>query len=127
MSTYYLTGDPLFLDNAKFLGDRLLPAFNNDTIGIPNGYIRLGTGHSSNGRWLHGKFLIAEIGTNQLEFYALSRETGDMKYAEASAKPLMGIHKRYPNKGLLPAYFSRGGKFLLFFSFSLSNFRFLFF
>jgi mannosyl-oligosaccharide alpha-1,2-mannosidase len=109
MSTYYLTGDPLYLENAKELGDRLLPAFHNDTAGIPNGFIGLGNGQSYNGKWLSGKYLIAEIGTNQLEFYALSRETGDMKYAEASAKPLIEIHKKYPDKGLLPAYFSQSG------------------
>ena len=113
MSTYYLTGDRLFLENAKLVGDRLLWAFKNDYpngIGMPKGTISLKWLLTENMQWLGVKHVLAEFGTNLLEFNALSRETGNMKYAEAAAKPLRAIHEKYPKKGLLPSYFLPNGK-----------------
>ena len=121
MSTYYLTGDRLFLENAKLVGDRLLPAFHHsgkkehpqwkiNDIGMPKGHVSLKTMHTHHPQWQHGRVMLSEFGTNLLEFNALSRETGNMKYAEAAAKPLRAIHEKYPKKGLLPSYFLPNGK-----------------
>ncbi|QDZ21689.1 alpha-1,2-Mannosidase [Chloropicon primus] len=110
MSVYYLTGDKLFLDNARDLGDRLLSAYAKDGVGMPSGFISLKSLDHFNANWLRDNHLLAEFGTTQLEFYALSRETGDMKYAEASAKPLIGVHKRNNAQYLLSTHFLSSGE-----------------
>ena len=112
MSTYYLTGDELYLNNARELGDRLLFAYSRKGLGMPSGYMSLHTLQGSHPSWLGSRFLLAEFGTTQLEFYALSKETGDMKYAKASAKPLEAVHGMYPNSSLLPTHYTRTLLFL---------------
>ncbi|QDZ21691.1 alpha-1,2-Mannosidase [Chloropicon primus] len=108
MSVYYLTGDKLFLDNARDLGDRLLSAYAKGGVGMPSNMVSLQS-QDLNQEWEGVKHHLAEFGTTQLEFYALSRETGDMKYAEASAKPLVAVHERNKNHYLLPAHFFGNG------------------
>ena len=112
MSTYYLTGDELYLNNARELGDRLLFAYSRKGLGMPSGYMSLHTLQGSHPSWLGSRFLLAEFGTTQLEFYALSKETGDMKYAKASAKPLEAVHGMYPNSSLLPTHFNNLGEII---------------
>ena len=114
MSTYYLTGDELYLNNARELGDRLLFAYSRKGLGMPSGSVSLNEGYES--YWhVNEDFeshLLAEFGTTQLEFYALSKETGDMKYAKASAKPLEAVHGMYPNSSLLPTHFNNLGEII---------------
>merc|ERR1711977_383433 len=45
-----------------------------------------------------------------MEFYALSRETGDMKYAKAAAKPLIEVHRMNPKTYLLPSHLYANGR-----------------
>lgn len=107
LSVYYLTGDDLYLDNARELGDRLLPTFDasGNQVGMPYGKINLRTGASLWGE----QHLLAEFGSTQLEFYALSRETGNETYAMAAARPLAAVHNLYPNQFLLPTHFAYDG------------------
>ena len=44
MSTYDLSGNELFLNKAKDLADRLMPAFNTGN-GFPLSEVNLGSGH----------------------------------------------------------------------------------
>lgn len=78
LSAYDLSYNPVFVDRAVALADRLLPAFNSST-GIPYQYIDITTGAPLKG----GPSVLAEIGTVQLEFFRLSDITGDQKYREA--------------------------------------------
>ena len=50
LSAYDLSGDSMFLDKAKDLADRLLPAWNTPT-GIPYTTINLATGLAHNPGW----------------------------------------------------------------------------
>jgi mannosyl-oligosaccharide alpha-1,2-mannosidase len=78
LSAYDLSYNPVFVDRAVALADRLLPAFNSST-GIPYQYIDITTGTPITG----GPSVLAEIGTVQLELFRLSDITGDQKYREA--------------------------------------------
>jgi hypothetical protein len=99
LSAYDLSGDRAFLDKARELGDRLLPAFGTGA-GLPVPQISLQNGHSGSG----GQVVLAEIGTVQLEFRALSHHTGDPKYAIAVEKVHKSLRKHPPANGLWPIY-----------------------
>jgi ER degradation enhancer, mannosidase alpha-like 2 len=94
-SAYELDGDKKFLDLAKDLADRLLPAFNTPT-GMPYRYVHLQTKairDSINNP--------AEIGTLMMEFGKLSKLTGDMKYYNVAKKAILGVYKRKSKLGLV--------------------------
>ena len=52
--------------------------------GVPYNIVNLRTGHAKNPSWTAQASTLAEFGTQQLEFVALSHATGDPKYAEMS-------------------------------------------
>ncbi|KAK1303943.1 Mannosyl-oligosaccharide 1,2-alpha-mannosidase MNS1 [Acorus calamus] len=81
LSAYDLSGDKVFLEKAKDIGDRLLPAWDTPT-GIPYNSINLAYGRPHNHGWAGGDSILADSGTEQLEFIALSQRTGDPKYQE---------------------------------------------
>lgn len=96
ISAHQMDGDPKFLELAKELGDRLLPAFGSPT-GMPYRMVNLKTGavrdHLNNP---------AEIGTLQLEFAVLSKLTGDDKYRIKADKAMEVLFsKRSPNTNLV--------------------------
>ncbi|RWW77204.1 hypothetical protein BHE74_00014669, partial [Ensete ventricosum] len=81
LSAYDLSGDKMFLEKAKDIADRLLPAWDTPT-GIPYNRINLAHGNPHNHGWTGGESILADSGTEQLEFIALSQRTGDPKYQE---------------------------------------------
>jgi hypothetical protein len=50
LSAYDLSGEPMFLNKAQQIADRLLPAWETPS-GIPYNTINLATGHASNPGW----------------------------------------------------------------------------
>lgn len=58
LSAYDLSGDGVFLNKARELGDRLLGAFDTPS-GIPYGHVDLHT-QKSDEQW-HGSSLLAEV------------------------------------------------------------------
>uniref|UniRef100_A0A7S3Q0Z8 alpha-1,2-Mannosidase n=1 Tax=Chaetoceros debilis TaxID=122233 RepID=A0A7S3Q0Z8_9STRA len=88
LAAYDWSGDKIFLDAAKDLGDRLLKAFDSPS-GIPWGEINLATGMGQNESWNPHENNIASIGTLQVEFRWLAKVTGEEKYAE---KPMKAFH-----------------------------------
>uniref|UniRef100_A0A7S0RWM0 alpha-1,2-Mannosidase n=1 Tax=Pyramimonas obovata TaxID=1411642 RepID=A0A7S0RWM0_9CHLO len=80
ISAYDLSGDRMFVDKCVELVDRLMPAYRTPT-GIPYNIINLATGASKNPAWTQQASTLAEFGTQQLEFVALSHHAGDDKYA----------------------------------------------
>ncbi|CAN0450818.1 unnamed protein product, partial [Ectocarpus sp. 12 AP-2014] len=66
----------VFLERAKDLADRLMPAFGTST-GIPCKLVNLSNGKTGGGSYS----VLSELGTLQLEFRYLSHEVGDEKYA----------------------------------------------
>ncbi|CAR23045.1 mannosyl-oligosaccharide 1,2-alpha-mannosidase [Lachancea thermotolerans CBS 6340] len=113
LSAYYLSnelllGDPtVYLNKAKDLADRMLPAFNTST-GIPYSSINLHTGASQKNHVDEGASSTAEFTTLQLEFKYLSAITADNRYwkaVEKAYKPLYeqnDLIKKY--KGLVSIY-----------------------
>ncbi|KAI4376832.1 hypothetical protein MLD38_014547 [Melastoma candidum] len=101
LSAYDLSGEKVFLDKAKDMADRLLPAWNT-TTGIPLNSVNLATGEAHNWPWAKGNSVLAEIGTTQLEFIALSQRTNDSKYQLKAENVIKVLDKNYPADGLLP-------------------------
>lgn len=99
LSAYYLSGDYLFVDKAVELADLLLPAFHRRT-GVARSLVNLRTGDAHNDRWSNFRTPLADTGTCQLEFFALSRETGDMKYRDACERFVLESWQKDPTVGL---------------------------
>ncbi|OIT20214.1 mannosyl-oligosaccharide 1,2-alpha-mannosidase mns1 [Nicotiana attenuata] len=103
LSTYDLSGDKLFLEKAQDIADRLLPAWNTES-GIPYNIINLAHGKPHNPGWTGGDSILADSGTEQLEFIALSQRTGDPKYQQKVENVILELNKTFPDDGLLPIY-----------------------
>ncbi|XP_062109946.1 mannosyl-oligosaccharide 1,2-alpha-mannosidase MNS1-like [Humulus lupulus] len=103
LSAYDLSEDELFLDKAKDIADRLLPAWDTPS-GIPYNIINLAHGRPHNPGWTGGESILADSGTEQLEFIALSQRTGDPKYQQKVENVITQIKKIFPDDGLLPIY-----------------------
>ena len=95
LSSYELDGDHRFLNLAKDLGKRLLPAFNSPT-GMPYRYVNLQTGKTRDP--LSNP---AEIGTYLLEFGKLTQYTGDSVYYKTAKKASFEVFKRRSKIGLV--------------------------
>ncbi|XP_072967314.1 mannosyl-oligosaccharide 1,2-alpha-mannosidase MNS1-like [Typha angustifolia] len=103
LSAYDLSGDAIFLEKAKDIADRLLPAWDTSS-GIPYNRINLAHGRAHNPGWTGGDSILADSGTEQLEFIALSQRTGDPKYQEKVENVIRQLQKTFPSDGLLPIY-----------------------
>jgi len=64
----------------------------------------LANGHASNPGWTAGSSLLADVGTTQLEFIALSQRTGDTKYQKKVENVIKQLRKVFPEDGLIPIY-----------------------
>ncbi|KAI4382027.1 hypothetical protein MLD38_008039 [Melastoma candidum] len=103
LSAYDLSEDEVFLTKAKDIADRLLPAWNTPS-GIPYNSINLAHGDSHNFGWTGGNSILADSGTEQLEFITLSQRTGDPKYQQKVENVITELNKTFPDDGLLPIY-----------------------
>ncbi|KAL2243120.1 mannosyl-oligosaccharide 1,2-alpha-mannosidase MNS1 isoform X1 [Sesamum indicum] len=103
LSAYDLSGDKVFLEKAKDIADRLLPAWDTPS-GIPYNIINLAHGNPHNPGWTGGDSILADSGTEQLEFIALSQRTGDPKYQHKVENVILELNKTFPSDGLLPIY-----------------------
>ncbi|KAG7626047.1 putative mannosyl-oligosaccharide 1,2-alpha-mannosidase [Arabidopsis thaliana] len=103
LSAYDLSGDKIFLEKAMDIADRLLPAWDTQS-GIPYNIINLKHGNAHNPTWAGGDSILADSGTEQLEFIALSQRTGDPKYQQKVEKVISVLNKNFPADGLLPIY-----------------------
>ncbi|GLD75378.1 endoplasmic reticulum mannosyl-oligosaccharide 1,2-alpha-mannosidase-like protein, partial [Lates japonicus] len=103
LSSYHLTGDQLFLEKAKDLGSRLMPAFKTPSK-IPFSDVNIGKGTAHPPRWTSDSTL-AEVTSIQLEFRELSRLTQDPQYQDVVNEVMKLVHK-LPGKqdGLVPMF-----------------------
>ncbi|XP_049460203.1 endoplasmic reticulum mannosyl-oligosaccharide 1,2-alpha-mannosidase [Epinephelus fuscoguttatus] len=103
LSTYHLTGDQLFLEKAKDLGSRMMPAFKTPSK-IPFSDVNIGKGTAHPPRWTSDSTL-AEVTSIQLEFRELSRLTQDPQYQDVVNEVMKLVHK-LPGKqdGLVPMF-----------------------
>ncbi|XP_031734149.1 mannosidase, alpha, class 1B, member 1b isoform X2 [Anarrhichthys ocellatus] len=103
LSTYHLTGDTLFLDKAKDIGSRLMPAFNTPSK-IPYSDVNIGKGTAHPPRWTSDS-TVAEVTSIQLEFRELSRLTQEPQYQAAVAEVMNQVHKMDGKlDGLVPMF-----------------------
>ncbi|KAG7318234.1 hypothetical protein KOW79_017989 [Hemibagrus wyckioides] len=103
LSSYHLTGDALFLEKAKDIGSRLMPAFNTPSK-IPYSDVNIGSGVAHPPRWTSDS-TVAEVTSIQLEFRELSRLTGDPKYQDAVMEIMRRVHKlEGKHDGLVPMF-----------------------
>ncbi|TSV94897.1 Endoplasmic reticulum mannosyl-oligosaccharide 1,2-alpha-mannosidase [Bagarius yarrelli] len=103
LSTYHLSGDALFLDKAKDIGSRLLPAFNTPSK-IPYSDVNIGNGVAHPPRWTSDS-TVAEVTSIQLEFRELSRLSGDPKYQDVVMEVTKQVHKlEGKHDGLVPMF-----------------------
>ncbi|CAM9163978.1 unnamed protein product, partial [Discosporangium mesarthrocarpum] len=100
LSAYDLSQDQVFLNKARELGDRLLPAFDTAT-GLPTPRVNLKSNCGSG-----SQSVLAEIGTLQVEFRYLSHVTGDQRYANKVNKVFEHMSHATANHGLFPIYFN---------------------
>lgn len=91
LSTYHLTGDTLFLEKAKDIGSRLMPAFNTPSK-IPYSDVNIGKGTAHPPRWTSDS-TVAEVTSIQLEFRELGRLTQDPQYEAVVADVMNKVHK----------------------------------
>jgi mannosidase alpha-like ER degradation enhancer 2 len=95
ISSYELDGDIRFLNLAKDLGKRLLPAFKSPT-GMPYRYVNLQTGKTRDP--LSNP---AEIGSYLLEFGKLTQYTRDSVYYKTAKHASSEVFKRRSKIGLV--------------------------
>lgn len=100
LSAYDLSGDKVFLDKADDLGAKLFKAYDTPS-GLPKGSINLQNGKSHNSQWNGNAYVLAEVGTQQIEYRYLSKATGKQHYAEKSEKVFDILDKITPEDGLL--------------------------
>lgn len=105
LAAYDLSGDKVFLEKAKDLGNRLLPAFNTPT-GIPRAGVVLATGQASAPGWTGGSSILSELGTLQVEFRNLARVTGEPLFARKAEAVIEKLDAVRPADGLYPIYVS---------------------
>ncbi|XP_056588003.1 endoplasmic reticulum mannosyl-oligosaccharide 1,2-alpha-mannosidase [Triplophysa dalaica] len=111
LSTYHLTGDTMFLDKAKDIGSRLMPAFKTPSK-IPFSDVNIGKGTAHPPRWTTDS-TVAEVTSIQLEFRELSRLTEDPQYQEAVEEVTKQVHNlEGKHDGLVPMFINtNSGKF----------------
>ncbi|XP_039575738.1 endoplasmic reticulum mannosyl-oligosaccharide 1,2-alpha-mannosidase isoform X2 [Passer montanus] len=103
LSTYHLSGDSLFLEKAKDIGNRLMPAFKTPSK-IPYSDVNIGRGTAHPPRWTSDS-TVAEVTSIQLEFRELSRLTGDEKFRKAVDEVMKHVHiLSGKNDGLVPMF-----------------------
>ncbi|KAI0931148.1 hypothetical protein AcV5_005303 [Taiwanofungus camphoratus] len=81
LSAYHLTEDPMYLERAKDLADRILPVFDTPT-GLPLSMVNLAKREGVPEKDNRGLVSTAEISTLQLEFKYLSLLTDEEVYWE---------------------------------------------
>ncbi|OQR70467.1 endoplasmic reticulum mannosyl-oligosaccharide 1 [Tropilaelaps mercedesae] len=104
LGIYTLSKDQLFLDKAKDIGERLLPAFNSRSR-IPFSDVNIGVGSAHGPNWAQDS-TVSEVSSVQLEFRTLSRYLNDPKYEQKAffvSEHIHGLTKPY---NLVPMFIS---------------------
>lgn len=121
LSAYYLSGGgkggvvdgwehrwgpppEVYLECAKDLGDRLFEAFRQSPTAIPLSDVVLSTKSSERAKFNGGASSTAECTTVQLEFLALSHETGDEQYGNGVMKTMELMQQLPKYHGLVPIF-----------------------
>ncbi|ORY88760.1 glycoside hydrolase [Leucosporidium creatinivorum] len=105
LSAFSLSEDPIFLEKAIDLADRLLPVFDTPS-GLPMSFINLHKREGILDQDNRNFVSVAEAGTLQLELKYLSEISGNPIYWQKAEK-VIDIIREQPNKdGLVPIFMS---------------------
>ncbi|CAA7264898.1 unnamed protein product [Cyclocybe aegerita] len=106
LSAYHLSGqDPLYLEKAIDLADRMLPAFDTPS-GLPHPIINLAQRSGQEQEEFPGLVSVAEVATLQLEFRYLSHLTGKDEYWRAAEKVMEVVKRARLPHGLASVFMS---------------------
>jgi mannosyl-oligosaccharide alpha-1,2-mannosidase len=103
LSAYLACGDPVLLEKAKDLADRLMKAFEASPHGLPYRYVNLKTGAVRD-----PETNLAEIGTYATEFGLLGQLTGDDRYYAAAKRAMKHALDMRSPLGLMAANIHAG-------------------
>ncbi|SPQ98628.1 unnamed protein product (mitochondrion) [Plasmodiophora brassicae] len=103
LSTYALKKDPMFLEKARQLADKLLIAFDTRS-GIPFGTVSFQPNRAYNPSWGGGASSTSEAGTVQMEWRYLSKLTGSPVYAAAVDRATTALKAMAKPKGLFTRF-----------------------
>ena len=98
LSAHLACGDPVLLDKASDLADRLMRSFEASPHGLPYRYVNLRTGAVRD-----PETNLAEIGTYIDEFGLLSQLTGDARYHDAARRAMIHALNMRSDIGLMAA------------------------
>src|SRR5690606_23776810 len=98
LSAHLASGDPVLLEKARDLADRLMKAFEASPHGLPYRYVNLRTGAVRD-----PETNLAEIGTYAAEFGVLGQLTGDGRYYAAAKRAMKHALDRRSDLGLMAA------------------------
>ncbi|KAI0714702.1 glycoside hydrolase [Earliella scabrosa] len=113
LSAYHLTSDQLYLDKAKELADRMMPAFDTPTQ-LPASMVNLAKRQGVRDADNKGLVSTAEISTLQLEFRYLSYLLEDDTYWDAVEKVMRTIKGASLTTGLASIFMNPDdGRFVL--------------
>lgn len=98
LSAHLACGDPVLLEKAHDLGERLLKAFEASPHGLPYRYVNLKTGAVRD-----PETNLAEIGTYITEFGVLGGLTGDDRFYESAKGAMMHALSMRSDIGLMAA------------------------
>lgn len=93
-----LSGDTMLAAKAQDLADRLLPAFESNPTGLITNTVSMPRVQPDSG---HGSIILAELGTNVLEFASVARQSGNDKYRQMAEKGLRAVHGANKNALML--------------------------
>jgi mannosyl-oligosaccharide alpha-1,2-mannosidase len=105
LSAYDWSQDEVFLNQAKDLGARLIKSYDSES-GIPFGRVNLKTGKTSNLAWSPMDAILAEFGTQQVEFRVLTKLSGLPEYKVKSERVFQIMRDMKPNNALYPYFIS---------------------
>ncbi|KAI0830846.1 glycoside hydrolase [Trametes gibbosa] len=113
LSAYALSRDPMYIDKAKDLADRMMPAFDTPS-GLPLSYVNLAARAGSKTADNNGLVSTAEVSTLQLEFRYLSYLTGNEAYWDVAEKVMETIKGSSLNTGLAAIFMNpEDGRFVM--------------
>jgi mannosyl-oligosaccharide alpha-1,2-mannosidase len=102
LGAHALSGEQIFLDNARGVADALLKAFDTPS-GMAKAQVDVGTGQSKWHSWVRFAIL-AEVATVQVEMRYLTHVGGDDKYKKAADKAFDAVLKASGDRGIIPIY-----------------------
>ena len=98
MSAYDLSGDQVLLEKAQDLGSRLINVFNGPRTGL---VINEATLPMTDAAYSSNNVLLAELGSNLIEFATLGARTGNETFRIRAEAGIRFLHAKYTQQALL--------------------------